>query len=420
MSRTAISFCSITVVLSLALSASAEQWIQFRGPAGNGHSTAKNLPAKWSKARNVAWKQEVPGEGWSSPVVADGRIYLTAAVPVTDGETQDYSLQLLTLDAKSGEALGSLEVFHQEGATAATIHNKNSHASPTPIIEGERIYVHFGHQGTACVSRDGKIVWQNRDLRYPPVHGNGGTPIIVDDALIFSCDAASDPFVVALNKNTGEVIWNTPRVVEVSRKFSFSTPTLIEVNGQKQVVSPGSGAVCAYDPSSGEEIWRVDYDEGYSVIPKPVFAHGLVYVCSGYGRPILFAIRPDGKGDVTDTHVAWQTDRYAPHTPSPLVVGDELYMVSDKGIASCLNARTGEVHWSRERLAGGFSSSPVFGDGKIFFQNEEGETTVIAPSKTFEKLASNSLGERTLASYGVVDEALLIRTEEHLYRIEAR
>jgi outer membrane protein assembly factor BamB len=396
----------------------AAEWTQFRGPEGNGHAVATGVPLEWSDSLNVTWKQAVPGKGWSSPVVSDGAIYLTAAVPV-DGDDGDQSLRLLSFSTKTGEQLSSVEIFLQEGATAPKIHTKNSHASPTPIIEGERVYVHFGHQGTACVSRDGKVLWQTQELAYAPVHGNGGTPIVVDDLLIFSCDGAEDPFVAGIEKETGKVRWKTPRKSEVSRKFSFTTPILIHVEGERQLISPGSGEVSALDPQTGEELWRVDYGDGYSVIPKPVFANGLVFICTGYGRPNLLAIRPDGRGDVTATHVVWQTDRQAPHTPSLLVVGDELYMVADKGVASCLDTRTGEVYWE-ERLGGNFSASPLYVDGRIYFQSEQGETTVIAPGREYQKLATSQLGEQTLASYGIVDNALLIRSEKHLYRIETK
>jgi outer membrane protein assembly factor BamB len=405
---------------------SAADWTQFRGPDGNGHSSATGVPLEWSDTLNVTWKQPIAGQGWSSPVVSGGRIYLTAAVPVAaasvdaasaDEKSKDFSLQLLWLNATTGKQLGSVEIFRQEGATAPKIHKKNSHASPTPIIEGDRIYVHFGHQGTACVSREGKVMWRTRELAYSPAHGNGGTPVLVDDLLIFSCDGTKDPFVVAIDKATGEVRWKTQRQANASRKFSFATPTLINVEGERQLISPGSGEVAALDPMTGEVLWRVDYGDGYSVIPKPVFANGLVFICTGFGRPNLLAIRPDGRGDVTETHVVWKTDRQVPNTPSLLAVGDELYMVADRGVATCLDARSGKVHW-QERLGGNYSASPTYVDSRIYFQSEQGDTTVIAPGRDFQKLGKSELGAQTLASYGIVGAALLIRTENHLYRIE--
>ncbi len=222
--------------------------------------------------------------------------------------------------------------------------------------------------------------------------------------------------MVALNKKTGEVLWKTPRSFNAKKKFSFSTPLLIDANGRSQVVSPSSGAVYAYDPKDGRELWQVRYAEGYSVVPRPVFGHGLLFISTAFDSPEVIAIRPDGQGNVTGTHVAWTLSKGAPKTPSMLLVGDELYFVSDAGIATCIDARTGRVHWT-ERVGGNYSASPLLADGRIYLQNEEGMGVVLAPGKTFQPLARNSLGERTLASYAVTDGALFIRTEAHLYRI---
>jgi outer membrane protein assembly factor BamB len=235
--------------------------------------------------------------------------------------------------------------------------------------------------------------------------------------LIFSCDGAENPFVVALDAKSGKKLWQTVRDTPAKRKFSFSTPLAIEVDGRSQVISPGSGAVCAYDPADGRELWRARYGEGYSVITRPVFGHGLLFVSSSYDRPVVYAVRPAGaQGDVTDSHVAWTHAKGAPNTPSTILVGDELYFVSDAGIATAVEAKTGKVRWS-ERLGGDFSASPVFADGRLYFQNETGTGYVVKPGQTFELLAKNDLGERTLASYAVDDGALFIRGEKHLFRI---
>jgi outer membrane protein assembly factor BamB len=263
------------------------------------------------------------------------------------------------------------------------------------------------------------VVWRTTELKYPPVHGSGGSPILVDDLLIFSCDGSSDPFLVALDKKTGRVRWKTPRSLDAKKKFSFSTPLLIRVNGRPQVISQSSGAVYAYDPADGRELWRSRYDEGFSVVPRPVFAHGLLFISSSFESPVTMAIRPDGTNDVTDTHVVWRLARAAPSTPSLLVVGDELYTVSDGGIASCLDARTGRVHW-QERVGGDYSASPLFAEGRIYLQNENGIGVVLKPGTNFEVLARNDVGERTLASYAVTDGAFFIRGEKHLFRVEAK
>jgi outer membrane protein assembly factor BamB len=396
----------------------ADDWPQFRGPTGQGIVPPGRYPIEWSPSKSVTWRKPIPGKGWSSPIVSGGFIYLTTAVALDKNHRHDQSLRALCLDAKTGETVWNTEVFQQDGSQAPAIHSKNSHASPTPVTDGRRLYVHFGHQGTACLDLQGNVIWRNRSIHYQPVHGNGGAPILTDSALVFSCDGYDQPFIIALDRAKGIELWKTDRSAESFKKFSFSTPLLITVNGRQEIVSPGSGGVCAYDPATGREIWRVKY-EGYSVIPRPVFGHGLVFVSSGFDSPSLLAIRPDGQGDVTANHVSWTLRKGAPLTPSPLLVGDELYMVSDSGIASCVDAKTGKAHW-QERIGGNYSASPLYADEKIYCQSEEGTGVVLKAEKRFELLARNSLGERTLASYAVSDGAFFIRTESHLYRIQQR
>jgi outer membrane protein assembly factor BamB len=413
--------CSLCVVLAAGFVTSflrAGDWPEFRGPTGQGQYQGGVLPVTWDGKKHIVWKQEIPGAGWSSPIVCAGKIYLTTALPISERGANDQSLQALCLDAKNGKNLWQKEVFRQDGTKAPPIHGKNSHASATPLIAGAKLYVHFGHQGTACLDLAGNILWQNRALKYSPVHGNGGSPILVDDLLIFSCDGGDEAFIVALDAGSGKERWRTARSVEADRRFSFSTPLLITVNGQKQVISPSSGAVYAYEPDSGKEIWRVRFD-GYSVIPRPVFGYGLVYMSTGYNSATLLAIRPDGKGDVTDSHIAWRSSESAPHTPCPLLAGADLYMVSDNGVASCLDAQTGRVHW-QQRIGGSYSASPISAGGKIYFLSEQGTGTVVKAGHRFEKLATNALRERTLASYAAVDDALIIRTEKHLYRVQEK
>jgi outer membrane protein assembly factor BamB len=251
------------------------------------------------------------------------------------------------------------------------------------------------------------------------VHGNGGSPIIVDDKLIYHADGARDPFAVALDKQTGKVVWKVNRTAPVKQTFSFSTPLVITTGGKRQIISPASGAVFALDPKDGRELWRVRYAGGYSVVPRPVFAEGLLFIGTGFNRADLLAIRPDGEGDVTDTHIAWRTTKGAPLTPSVVHAGSEIYSVSDAGIATCFDAKTGTVHW-QERIEGNYSASPLAAEGRIYFQNEMGTGVVLAASREFTKLATNKLEERTLASYAVVGNSFLIRTAGHLYRIGNR
>src|SRR5688572_20050184 len=367
-----IGFVSALVFLS-APGSLAEDWPEFRGPTGQGHSTATNLPIEWSAEKNVVWKQTVPGSGWSSPVISRGRIFLTSGVK---GSESGPSLRALCFETATGRLIWNTEIFSAAETTGQPMHDKNSPASPTPIIEGEHIYVHFGHHGTACVDWTGKIIWRNNSLRYNSVHGNGGSPVVIDDKLIFNADGARDPFIVALNKKTGDVVWKIPRTIDVRQTFSFCTPLIISVNGKSQLISPGSGAVSALDPKDGRELWRFRYGGGYSVVPRPVFGHGLLFIATGFNRADLLAIRADAQGDATDTHIAWRTTKGAPLTPSVLLVGDELYAVNDAGIATCWDAKTGKVHW-QERIDGNYSASPIHGDGRIYFQNETGTGVVL-------------------------------------------
>jgi outer membrane protein assembly factor BamB len=410
----------LNVTLGFALAsqhASSDDWPEFRGPTGQGIARTESLPAEWSPTKNVVWRRELPGRGWSSPIVVDHHAYLTTSITMEKGSIKDESLQALCIDAGSGKIVWQKEVFLQDGATAAAIHGKNSHASPTPLIRDGRLYVHFGHQGIACLNLSGAILWRNTRLHYAPVHGNGGSPILVDDALIFSCDGGDKAFVAALDYHTGKVLWTTDRD-KAGRPFSFSTPLLIAVDGRKQVVSAGSDLAAAYDPATGREIWRVRYS-GYSVVPRPVYGHGLVFICTGFGSPVLLAIRPDGDGDITRTHVVWKARRSVSLTPSPLLVGDEVYIVSDNGVASCLDAKTGAVCW-QERIGGAYSASPLYAAAKIYLPNEEGMCIVLQAGREFKVIARNSLGERTLASYAAADGALFIRTEKALYRIQSQ
>ncbi len=400
------------VLIGSPLWAGETEWPQFRGPTGQGISAASGVPVEWNATTNVAWKVEVPGRGWSSPVLAGGRIYLTSAVG--DGEK---TLRALCLDAADGRVIWDTEVFRPDAASVAAMHQKNSPASGTPIVTADRLYVHFGHMGTAALDLAGKVIWRQTSLAYPPVHGTGGSPILTDGVLVFSADGGKDPFIAALDAATGAVRWKTPRNTPAKKTFAFSTPLAITLKGAAQIISPGAGFVGAYDVKDGRELWRVGYGEGYSVVPRPVFAHGLIFVSSSFDAAVLYALKPDGaSGDATSTNVAWSARKGAPHSASMLVVGDELYFVSDAGIATCADARTGAVHWS-ERLGGGFSASPVAAEGRIYFQNEAGIGFVVKAGKTFELLAKNDLGERSLASVAVADGALFIRTEKHLWKI---
>jgi outer membrane protein assembly factor BamB len=266
------------------------------------------------------------------------------------------------------------------------------------------------------LSPAGEIIWKNR-FEYQSQHGAGGSPIVYGDLLIFSCDGSDVAFVIALDKHTGKTKWKTNRGYPADQ--AYTTPIVIRAGEQDQLISVGAFRVRAYDPLTGKEIWRVRYDEGFSNVPRPVFGHGLVFITTGFQQPELLAIRPDGRGDVTKTHVAWSLKRGAPLTPSPIIVGDELYIVNDGGIASCIDARTGSVIW-QSRLGGTYSASPVYADGRLYFPAEQGVTTVIAPGKEARRLAMNKLDGGLLASMAVAGGSFYLRTDTALYRISER
>ena len=413
-----IAIVSLSALSFFVGSTPAADWASFRGPTGDGVSTATKLPIKWSVSDNVAWKTPINGQGWSSPVLRNGVLYLTNAV-AEDGEAvqTSYQLNTLALDAQSGKVLWSVKIFDQP-VDSAKIHAKNSHASPTPIVTPTHVYVHFGHLGTACLTTQGKVVWKTLASTYSPVHGNGGTPILHDGKLYFSVDGKVKTLVICLDAATGDTVWEFDRQSAASRKFSFTTPVIIEVNGKLQLISPASDIVHAIDPQNGKLIWQVKYD-GYSLIPKPVYHNGLLYVCTGYNTPWLYCIDPTGSGDVSDSHVRWNIQRQIPHTPSLILDDGKIFMISDRGIGTCLNATTGETIW-QERIGGNYSASPILNNGNIYFTSEQGDTTIIRASEKYQVVAKNSLGQATLASFAVADGVIYIRTESHLYRIEAK
>ena len=398
-----------TTIAALSAFAGETDWPEFRGKTGQGISAATGVPQTWNATNNVAWKVAIPGKGWSSPVIAAGKIYLTTAI----GEPQSgATLHALCLDAKDGKVLWNTEILKAPAGLTSAMHKKNSLASPTPIVTADRLFVHFGHMGTAALDLTGKVIWKQTSLAYEPTHGNGGSPALADGLLVYSADRAKDPELIALDAATGAVRWKTPRDTAAQRKFSFSTPLI--TGGQ--IISPGSGLVGGYDVKTGKEKWRVTYGEGYSVVPRPIIADGRVFVSSSFDKPVVKAIRLDGaSGDVSDSHVDWTINKGGPHTASMLINGPHIYFVSDGGIITCAEHKTGNVLWT-ERIPGNYSASPVLAEGRIYFLNETGTATVIKAGPVFQTIATNAIGEPTLASPAVIDGAIFIRSEGHLWR----
>ncbi len=406
------------VLFSATLATAGDNWPQFRGPTGDGHSDATGLPLTWSETENVVWKTAIHGRGHSSPVVWDGQVWMTTATE--DG----LEMFAVCVDLQTGKILHNVKVFenHEEDIQASGA--LNSFASPTPVIEPGRLYVHFGTYGTACLDTpSGKTLWQRRDLHCDHSVGPGSSAFVCDDRLILHYDGIDVQYLAALNKATGKTIWRTDRStdfgdVDGELRKAFCTPIVIRAGGRRQLISPGAKAAMAYDPTTGEELWKVRYG-GWSNTSRPVFGHGLVLINTGYPRATLWAVRSDGHGDVTDTHVAWKLERNVSAKPSPLLIEDLLFMVDDSGIASCIEATTGESVW-RKRIGGKYSASPIYADGRIYCFSHEPKTTVIQPGREFTLLAENELDEGFMASPAVAGKALILRTKTHLYRIEQR
>ncbi|MEY4191303.1 MAG: hypothetical protein RIR17_2039 [Planctomycetota bacterium] len=399
--------CAVLSVMAAEL----KDWPQFRGPNADGHVKGQTSPLEWSDSKNVAWKVAIPGLGWSSPSLVQGKIFLTTAVPIGEG----LSLRAMALDAKTGKTIWDREI--RAVAKAPKIHSKNSHASPTPVIRDGSVYVHFGALGMASLAvEDGAIQWTNLELDYPPVHGSGGSPVYHDGKLVIVCDGSTKPFVAAVDAKTGKVAWKQLRSVVGKINHSFVTPTVAVIDGKAQVMAPGPDHFAAYDLETGTELWRVKAP-GWSVVPQPAIGHGLVIYNHDYDNPELLAVKLGGKGDVTESNIVWRLKQGAPSSPSPLLIGDELYFVSDKGIASCVNAKTGERYWM-ERLSSdsNYSASPLFVNGRVLFLAENGKATWVQVGKKFMVLGKNTVPGRTLATPAFSEGAMFLRTDEHLYK----
>jgi len=395
----------------------AANWPQFRGPLGDGHCEAKGLPLEWSETRNVQWKTSIHDQGWSSPVIWDDQVWMTTAT--ADGKR----LYAVCVDRDTGKIVHDIPVFDVQQPQEIW-GNKNGHASPTPVIEAGDVYVHFGTYGTACLdTRTGQTLWARRDLNCFHRVGPASSPIIYGNLLIFHVDGCDVRYVVALDKATGKTVWKTDRSADCQEapygfRYACCTPTVTQFAGRRQMISPGPRAVIAYDPLTGEELWKVN-NLGWAVVPRPVCGHGVAFVTTDQNHPQLQAVRLDGRGDVTDSHVVWGIAKGVPSIPSLLLVGDLLYLVSDPGIMSCVDAKSGAIAW-KERLPGNYRASPIYADGRIYVTNVNGVTTVIEPGRRFNVLAVNELGDGTRleASFAVAERALFVRTETHLYRIE--
>jgi outer membrane protein assembly factor BamB len=409
--------------------ASRAAWPDFRGPAGDGHvppsggAERAGLPLRWSEQENVRWKTPIPHRGWSSPVVLDGRVWLTTATL----EGNDFFA--VCVDAADGGILVNRRVFHEDNPEPLG-NSVNCYASPSPVIEAGRVYVHFGSYGTACLDAEtGASIWERRDLPCRHFRGPGSSPILFEKLLILTMDGVDVQYVVALDKATGRTVWKTDRsaawsdadrpgqLVDGDFRKAFSTPFVAQAGGGPRLFSTGAQAAYAYDPRTGRELWTVSHD-GFSCAARPVYGKGLALLVTSMVRPELWAVRDGGEGDVTATRIAWRTDKDIGRTPSPIVDGDLFYMVSDDGVATCRETETGTPVW-RERIGGNYQASPICADGRLYFFSTQGKATVLETGRSFSALATNTLDNGFMASPAVDGRALILRTKTDLYRIEA-
>jgi outer membrane protein assembly factor BamB len=399
-------------------------WPQFRGPDGQGQVQGP-MPTTWSENDNNKWSVPIPGKGWSSPVILDGKVWLTTAVPMAAAKPLgDQSLRAMAVDTESGKILHDIELFTVINPNPKKMRANNTYATPTPILEKGRLYAHFGCFGNACVDTStGAILWKNESLVVDYDTGPASSPLLYKDRFICVYDGMDFQFVAALSTATGEVLWKTERAEgkKKARPMSdetraFSTPLLISVGGQDQVVIPGAFCVYSYDPMTGKEIWRAKYG-GFSNVPRPVFAHGLVIVHSGFTPPEFLAIRPDGQGDVTNSHVVWRHKKNAPNVPSPAVVGEHLFMVSDGGIATCVEVKTGKMLWT-QRIGGKFGASLLAHGNTLYAFDDSGKTTLFAAADTYKELGRNELKANNVQATPAVDSGYLyMRTDQRLIKL---
>ncbi len=429
---------TVATAITLPLVAAEPDWPQWRGPAGQGHApAARDLPVTWSETENVAWKTPLAGRGWSSPVIGDGRIWLTTAIEREASPEEkaralagnrmagqlevsgSVMIRAVCLDEASGKILHDVELFAI--ADPQPIHKLNSFASPSPVLAGERLYCHCGDFGAACLdAATGEVLWRNRELRLNHENGPGSTPVIWQDKLIVHLDGSDVQSIAAYDTATGTLAWQTPRSGTLrddpQLKKAYGTPLILPLEGRDVVLSPAADWLYAYDPATGRELWKMGYGVlGFSIVPRPVVAGELVLLSTSFMQPELLALKLAGAA--TAPEIVWREKKGAPTMSSALVVEGLVFMVSDKGVATCLDTASGERLWS-ERLGGNFSSSPLFADGRIYVGNRDGDTFVIEPSREFQLLATNHLDGGIFATPAAVGRAIFLRTEDALYRLE--
>ena len=429
---------SILICLMTGVIGVASNWPQWRGPDGQGISVEKGVPTEWSATKNVKWKTPIAGRGHSSPIVWDKRVFLTTSIegpvipgkkgpkhmigneefshPDWAGSEHSYSFNVISVDADSGKVLWEKTAY--EGPVFDYRHRKNTYASPTPSTDGRYVYAFFGSEGIYCYDFSGKLVWKVSLGGIPQLGmGPGTSPVIVGDLVVVVCDhdVGEGSFIAALDKKTGKEVWRVPR----KTRASWATPVLISRQPRKELVVSGAETVISYDPATGKEIWECKGVESHA-IPSPVVGHDMVFLTAGSQAKRAFAVRLGGNGDLSDTQsIAWKYDKGTAYVPSPILYGDYLYLMTDRGLITCLDARTGQPQYEggRPPVPATFTASPVAFDGKILLTSEDGDTFVIKAGPKHEVLGTNSLGEPVYASPAIAGGRIYIRGEKSLYCI---
>jgi outer membrane protein assembly factor BamB len=405
----------LLLILALGPALAGDNWPQFRGPNGDGIAHAKGLPITWSENENIRWKTPIHDKGWSSPVIWGDQIWLTTA------RADGHAFYVLCVDRKTGKIIHDFKLFDEPDPAFCIEYN--SYASPTPVIEEGRVYIHFGAYATACLdTATAQILWMRRDLKCDHYRGPGSSPILYKNLIILTFDGFDQNYLAALDKTTGKTVWKTDRNIDYKidngdYHKAYSTPSVVTVDGKPQLVSPSAECTVAYDPETGKEIWRIHHG-GMNEASRPVFGHGLIFLTSGHTKTLL-AVCEGRIGTLEKADIAWQTNRDVPSRPSLLMKDDLLFMVSDQGIASCLEAKIGKLLWT-ERLGAPCSASPIYVEGRIYAADESkenGKVYVFAADRKFQLLAANKLNDGCMASPAAVGDALYLRTKTHLYCI---
>ena len=430
-------FYLVLIGLILCLNHSLQaDWPQWRGETGQGNASGEEVAIKWSEKENVIWKVKTPGRGWSSPVIESGKIWMTAAheTLATEEETRERlkentGSQPLTLlkeakfhaicvEQETGKIIHDLELFSV--SEPQWVHRFNSYASSTPVIDKGKVYCHFGTYGTACVdSHTGKVLWKNLELKCMHENGPGSSPVVIGDHLIFHMDGSDVQYVAALNKHDGSIAWKTFRTGKMHSnpqlKKGYSTPILVLRDGDKEIISPGANWLYGYDPSSGKEKWKVDYETlGFSNVARPVSGDGMVYVATCFIRSQMLGINIK-----SEPKIVWRYKKGVPNSPSPIYSKGLLYFVGDSGgLVTCLDGKSGKLVWSERIASGKYWAAPFIANGHIYFHNEDGVTTVIREGREFDVISRNVIAGKLMASAAVSDGAIFLRSDEALYKIQ--